>query len=221
MIHFLLHDDRGVQRCSFEYNITVLEKNRKAIFLQYETKERNLMITVSETCKYLGCFLLKEAISGNFFANFTQVSSRGNWSTYRKISNLSMQKYCISEDLKIGEKGLFWTRVQAAEMCFPNKMMMISWTAHTSNEDVLRREGTERGLLNSIRTRQMMRREGLEHRAFTGKIDGKRGSGRTRVGYVKALSTWAKVEVKELMKATKSRVEWRAMTANALKEHST
>ena len=38
-------------------------------------------------------------------------------------------------------------------------------------------------------------------------------------GYVKTLSTWPNVEAKELMKTTKSRVEWRAMTANALKEH--
>ena len=59
----------------------------------------------------------------------------------------------------------------------------------------------------------------MEHIAVAGKIEGKKGGGRPRVGYVTALSTWANVEGKELMKTTKSRVEWKAMTANALKEH--
>ena len=59
----------------------------------------------------------------------------------------------------------------------------------------MRRAGTQRGLLTSIRKRQMelsghvMRREGLEHLAVTRKIEGKKGRGRPRVGYVKALST--------------------------------
>ena len=61
----------------------------------------------------------------------------------------------------------------------------------------------------------------MEHLAVTGKIERKRGRGRPTVGYVKALSKWANVEAKELMKTAKSRVEWRAMTINALKEHGT
>ena len=109
-------------------------------------------------------------------------------------------------------------RVQAAEMWFLRRMMRISWTEHTSNEEALRRAGTERGLLKEF-FGHMMRRGGLENLAITGKIERKKGRGRPRVGYVKALSTWANVEAKELMKTAKSRVEWRAMTANALKEH--
>ena len=38
---------------------------------------------------------------------------------------------------------------------------------------------------------------------------------------MKALSSRANVGAKELMKTAKSRVEWRVMTATALKEHST
>eukprot|EP00795_Rhopilema_esculentum_P009518 gene9518-biopygen10950 len=67
----------------------------------------------------------------------------------------------------------------------------------------------------------VIRREGLEHPAVTEKIEGKKGRGRPRIGYVKALSTWANVEAKELIKTAKSRVEWKAMTVNALKEHDT
>ena len=67
--------------------------------------------------------------------------------------------------------------------------MRFSWTEHTSDEEVLRRAGMERGLLKSIRKRQMeffghvMRREGLEHLAVTGKIERKKGRRRPRVGY--------------------------------------
>ena len=49
----------------------------------------------------------------------------------------------------------------------------------------------------------------------------KKGRERPRGGYVKALSKWANVEAEELMNTTIRRVEWRAMTANALKEHGT
>ncbi len=67
----------------------------------------------------------------------------------------------------------------------------------------------------------MMRKESLEHLAVTGVIEGIKVRGRPRSEYVKALSTWVNVEAKELMKTAKSRKEWRAMTANALKEHGT
>ena len=66
-----------------------------------------------------------------------------------------------------------------------------------------------------------MGREGLEHLAVTGKIKGKKGRGRPRIGYVKALITWANVEAKEMIKTAMSRVEWKAMTVYALKEHGT
>ena len=65
----------------------------------------------------------------------------------------------------------------------------------------------------------VVRREGLEHLAVTGKIEGKRG--KPRFGYVKALSEWGKVDAKEMKRTTKSRVEWKTMTVNALKEQGT
>ena len=44
----------------------------------------------------------------------------------------------------------------------------------------------------------VMRRAGLEHLVVTGKLEGKRGRKRPRVGYVKALSEWAEVEWAEV-----------------------
>ena len=61
----------------------------------------------------------------------------------------------------------------------------------------------------------------MENLAATGKIKGKRGRGRPRVGYVKALSEWAEVDAKEMMKATKSRVSWKTMTVSALEKQGT
>jgi len=46
------------------------------------------------------------------------------------------------------------TRLEAFEMCIWRKMEKISWTAHISNEEVLKLVVEERYLLTIIRTRQ-------------------------------------------------------------------
>ena len=69
-------------------------------------------------------------------------------------------------------------------MWFLRRMMRIPWTGKLTNEEVLQRAGVERKLIGEIRTRQMrnlghvIRKDGLENLALTGKIEGKRGRGR-------------------------------------------
>ena len=54
----------------------------------------------------------------------------------------------------------------------------------------------ERKLIGEIRTRQMrflghvIRKDGLENMALTGKLEGKRGRGRKRVLWVTSLNAW-------------------------------
>ena len=63
-------------------------------------------------------------------------------------------------------------------------MIRIPWTDKVRNEEVLKRAGTDRKLILEIRTKQMMflghlmRKDGLENLALTGKIEGKRSRGR-------------------------------------------
>ena len=64
------------------------------------------------------------------------------------------------------------------------RMMRILWTDKLTNEEVLQRAGVERKLIGEIRTRRMrflghvIRKDGLENLALTGKIEGKTGRGR-------------------------------------------
>ena len=59
-------------------------------------------------------------------------------------------------------------------------MIRIPWTDKVRNEEVLKRAGTGMKLILEIRTKQMsflghlMRKDGLENLALTGKIEGKR-----------------------------------------------
>ena len=66
-------------------------------------------------------------------------------------------------------------------------MLKISWIEGVSNEEVLRRAGVRRTVINEIRVKQLiflghvLRKGGLQNLALTGKMDGKSGSGRRRI----------------------------------------
>ena len=66
-------------------------------------------------------------------------------------------------------------------------LVMVSWTEHVTNEEVLTRAGTKRELMMTIRQRQLrflghvMRKNELENVVLTGKIEGTRNRGRKRL----------------------------------------
>ena len=72
-------------------------------------------------------------------------------------------------------------------------MMKILWTDKVRNEDVLSRAQEKRKLMNDIRVRQLnflghiIRRDGLENLAMTGRIEGKRSSGWRRVTWMSSV----------------------------------
>jgi len=69
--------------------------------------------------------------------------------------------------------------VKTAEMCFQRIILRISWTSHTTNEDILLKADRRRKLLTTIRLRQLQffghvtRKEEIEELFVTGKIEGK------------------------------------------------
>ena len=69
-------------------------------------------------------------------------------------------------------------RLEAMEMWYWRRVLKIPWTAHVTNEEVLRRIGTSRELLRNVRGRHVeflghiMRRESLENISLTGRMDG-------------------------------------------------
>ena len=113
-------------------------------------------------------------------------------------------------------------KLEATEMWFLRRMLKIAWTEKKTNEEVLRMANMKRSLMETIRRRQMdffghvMRRNGLENIAITGKVEGRRKRGRPRLKYVNNLNSSLKESVSEieLIRATGDRHRWKSMVAN-------
>lgn len=82
-------------------------------------------------------------------------------------------------------------RINAFEMWALCRMQRITWTARTTNEEVLHQVDKTRSLLKNIKRRQLifvghvLRKGKLEHLSLTGRIDGKCAPGRQRLTYLK------------------------------------
>ena len=131
----------------------------------------------------------------------------------------SSECWTISDNMK--------KKVEATELWFLRRMLKIPWTSYTNNEEVLKRSGTQRKLLCTIRKRQLeffghvMRKEEIENLVVTGKINGKRDRGRQRVTFVKSLSNWMNTPSTKIIQTSKNRVDWKIMVTNALSGHGT
>ena len=116
-------------------------------------------------------------------------------------------------------------KIEATEMWFYRRMLRVPWTARKTNKEILEEADAQRGLMNKIRKRQtcfighVIRMEGLEHLATTGKLDGRRARGRQREKIMDSVTSWiGKKCVKELIRAASDRDDWRDMIANAVRQ---
>lgn len=116
-------------------------------------------------------------------------------------------------------------KVEATEMWFYRRMLRIPWTDRKTNGDVLKEADTKRMLINKIRKRQanffghFMRKESLEHRITTAKIDGKRSRGRQREKITDSLAAWIDVRsTMEMLRTTQDRDVWKDVIANAAQQ---
>ena len=105
------------------------------------------------------------------------------------------------------------------------RMLRIPWADKVTNEEVLQRAAVERKLIGEIRTRQLrflghvIRKDGLENLALTGKIEGKRSRGRKRMLWMASLNAWLaergiRQQEVELIKKARNRELWQAMIAH-------
>ena len=84
-------------------------------------------------------------------------------------------------------------KIEAFEMWCLRRMMRIPWTARVTNEEVLRRAGVTRVLVNEITRRQLkfvghvMRERKMEFDCMMGRIEGKRARGRQRKTFMDCL----------------------------------
>ena len=107
-----------------------------------------------------------------------------------------------------------------------------------SNQEVLRKAGSKRNLLKTIRRQQLkflghtMRKEGLENLTLTGQTEGKRSQGWQRLTYFKGLNNWVAEQMKQgdrplgmtksrILRTTRDRKLWRIMIAKDLKGYGT
>ena len=121
--------------------------------------------------------------------------------------------------------------LESCEMWFLKSRMMRScnfsgtWADKVTNEEVLQRAGVERKLIGEIRTRQLrflghvIRKDGLENLALTGKIEGKRSRGRKRMLWMTSLNAWIaergiRQQEVELIQKARNRELWHAMIAH-------
>eukprot|EP00914_Ancora_sagittata_P016493 GHVO01032790.1.p1 GENE.GHVO01032790.1~~GHVO01032790.1.p1 ORF type:complete len:112 (-),score=12.32 GHVO01032790.1:645-980(-) len=108
-------------------------------------------------------------------------------------------------------------------MWFYRRALKISYEDHITNEEVLRRMGTERSLLKNIRKRQaqffghVMRKEKLEYLITTGKIQGHKSRGRPREKILDGISGWLSSDPLEILRRVRDRKKWKDMVAYALR----
>ena len=99
------------------------------------------------------------------------------------------------------------------EMWLWRRMDKISYTERVTNEEVLRRVGEERQLLNLIRNRKknwighILRRDGIVKEVIEGRMEGKRSRGRPRAGMLDDLVV---VSYGDTKRRAENRGEWLA-----------
>ena len=92
------------------------------------------------------------------------------------------------------------------------RMEKISWTEKITNEEVLERVGEERQLIKLIRNRKknwvghVLRGDLLLKEVMEGRMEGKRGRGRPRIGMLDELIVESYGDMKRM---AENRVEWK------------
>lgn len=118
-------------------------------------------------------------------------------------------------------------RLEAFELWCYRRMLRVSWTSHTTNEEVLRRVGTDRVLLTSIKRRKLSYfghvirgpKYDLLKLLIQGKVEGKRWIGRKKLSWLRNVRQWTGLRVEQLFRIAADREAYQQlidmMTANA------
>ena len=97
-------------------------------------------------------------------------------------------------------------------------MEKISWTEKVSNEEVLTRVGERRCLIRTITERKknwighVLRGKGLLRDVMEGRMLGKRGRGRPRIGMIDEIKEGSYVKMKRRAEVREQRRQWTPRT---------
>ena len=111
-------------------------------------------------------------------------------------------------------------RLEAMEMWCWRRMLRVGWVERRSNVSILESIQERRELLAVVRKRQMtflghvMRADGLENLALTGRIAGRRSRGRPRKKYLDKMKEiiGGGITTQQLLMTTRDREQWRSIT---------
>src|SRR5215470_5671173 len=129
----------------------------------------------------------------------------GKTSVYQKQEYTRKQNGVVLRKRLVHVKSLVWpvllygcetwtmrktekTRLEALEMWIWRKMARVNWKDKATNEEVMQMVGEKRGLLQAILERKknwighILRGEGFMLEVMEGRMEGKRGRGRERIG---------------------------------------
>ena len=180
-----------------------------------------------EKMKYLGTLITEEIKTD------TEIETRSNlaknkFSEMSKI--LTSKRLKLKTKLKILDCYIFsiftygseaWTlskvledKIEATEMWCLRRMSNVLWKDRVTNEEVLRRLGTKRKLLEKIKKRKcryyghIKRKNNILTTAVEGKVEGKRPRGRPRNTWFKDIKVWTDQTAHECTKNAADRHLW-------------
>ena len=102
-------------------------------------------------------------------------------------------------------------------------MLKISYTSHTTNEEVLKRIH-EKGLSleKNIKMRKtqyfghLIRKDKMQKSLLEGRVCAKRPRGRPRKSWMKNIMEWTKLNFEQCIRGAEDRDYWRGVTTNLL-----
>ena len=116
-------------------------------------------------------------------------------------------------------------KTEATEMWFIRRMLRIPYTVRVTNDKALLDANTDRNILKKIRKKQAeffgqyMRKEKLEHLIMTGKIEGRKSSGRQREKLLDSITWWLQEKSRtDVLQKMRNRQEWHDLIVNALRQ---
>ena len=111
-------------------------------------------------------------------------------------------------------------RLRAFELWCYRRMLKISWTAKTTNEEVLRRMSIKDRLTSTIQKKKtqyfghIMRHDTLQRVLLDGKVEGKRGRGRPRASWSMNITEWTGLTYITASRTALERDRWRTIASN-------
>ena len=180
-----------------------------------------------EKMKYLGTLITEEiktdleleTRSNLAKAKFSEMSKIFTSKRLKLKTKLNILNSYIFSIFTYGSEA--WTlskvledKIEATEMWCLRKISNVQWKDRVTNEEVLRRLGTERKLLEKIKKRKtryyghIKRKNNILTTAVEGRVNGRRPRGRPRNTWFKDIKVWTNQTAYECTKKAADRHLW-------------